>query len=298
ILQKDPQAPGGAWTYECQASLWGNTGSRSEVVTYVGTGDFDIDPTILTNGTLLPDGGVRLNVTVLVRAYDAVLGRMIDTAPDGLVTVQLVFRQPSTAYGADDVATANPNALGNAWHRTVTLTSAQVAYPVAVYAYAPLEGKLIVRSRDFEWTAPPDPFLPACADGADNDADGATDYPADAGCLSMTDGDESDRPSDNLTLEEVQELSAMTAFYADPIVHAGAYWLAATAIVLLALIVLRYGGWLTCLVAGVFLIAVALYSAQAEVEDDVELARGIIVLTAALFAAITAGAGIHQRRSV
>ena len=37
-----------------------------------------------------------------------------------------------------------------------------------------------------------DPMAAACSDGADNDADGYTDYPADPGCGSDLDGDETD----------------------------------------------------------------------------------------------------------
>ena len=41
---------------------------------------------------------------------------------------------------------------------------------------------------------PPPPPAAACADGQDNDGDGKIDFPADPGCASSTDGDETDAP--------------------------------------------------------------------------------------------------------
>jgi beta-glucanase (GH16 family) len=41
-------------------------------------------------------------------------------------------------------------------------------------------------------TPPPPPPPSACADGLDNDSDGLTDYPADPGCTSASDADETD----------------------------------------------------------------------------------------------------------
>lgn len=41
---------------------------------------------------------------------------------------------------------------------------------------------------------PPPPPAAACADGADNDGDGLVDYPADPGCTSATDTDETNAP--------------------------------------------------------------------------------------------------------
>ena len=49
-----------------------------------------------------------------------------------------------------------------------------------------------VRTRSFQLVEPSSPSPAAqCSDGRDNDGDGATDYPADAGCSSATDNDES-----------------------------------------------------------------------------------------------------------
>ncbi len=42
---------------------------------------------------------------------------------------------------------------------------------------------------------PPPPPAAACADGTDNDGDGKTDHPADPGCDSATDTDETDAPA-------------------------------------------------------------------------------------------------------
>ncbi|BBL76354.1 glycoside hydrolase family 5 protein [Methylomagnum ishizawai] len=47
-------------------------------------------------------------------------------------------------------------------------------------------------STDSDETDPPPPT--ACADGLDNDGDGRVDYPADPGCASATDSDETDPP--------------------------------------------------------------------------------------------------------
>lgn len=56
---------------------------------------------------------------------------------------------------------------------------------------------------------PPPPPPPVCSDGLDNDADGLIDYPADKGCDSADDGDETDpapkcappKPGERVTLE-------------------------------------------------------------------------------------------------
>ena len=53
--------------------------------------------------------------------------------------------------------------------------------------------------------APPPPSPPpaeppaACSDGLDNDVDGATDFPADPGCVSSTDTDETNAPTPGVT---------------------------------------------------------------------------------------------------
>jgi hypothetical protein len=47
-------------------------------------------------------------------------------------------------------------------------------------------------------SATPSPLptpVPRCSDGADNDGDGLTDFPADPGCDSPTDNDEADPPT-------------------------------------------------------------------------------------------------------
>jgi hypothetical protein len=43
-------------------------------------------------------------------------------------------------------------------------------------------------------TATPIPPTPACSNGIDDDGDLLTDFPADPGCLSADDSDESDLP--------------------------------------------------------------------------------------------------------
>ncbi|MDD5490535.1 MAG: FG-GAP-like repeat-containing protein [Patescibacteria group bacterium] len=57
---------------------------------------------------------------------------------------------------------------------------------VRVYDEIAKEYKIISNVEEFTVS------LPACFDGADNDGDGQTDYPADAGCLSIDDNNEED----------------------------------------------------------------------------------------------------------
>ncbi len=62
-------------------------------------------------------------------------------------------------------------------------------------------GTALPRGWNFTWHhdistrfAVPPPPPPACSDGADNDSDGLTDYPADPGCSSSSDTDEFNAP--------------------------------------------------------------------------------------------------------
>jgi hypothetical protein len=55
--------------------------------------------------------------------------------------------------------------------------------------------------------ADPGTTTPQCSDGADNDGDGKTDYPADPGCSSASDPDESDDPptASDVTIADYQQ---------------------------------------------------------------------------------------------
>jgi hypothetical protein len=57
---------------------------------------------------------------------------------------------------------------------------------------------------------------PACSDGTDNDSDGFTDYPADPGCMSATDTDETDPPPAACADGIDNDADGFTDYPADP----------------------------------------------------------------------------------
>jgi hypothetical protein len=68
------------------------------------------------------------------------------------------------------------------------------AIPDAQVDATPVDAALVDAEPDAAIDAEPDqgPVVPACANGADDDGDGATDYPLDPGCTDATDEDETD----------------------------------------------------------------------------------------------------------
>lgn len=68
-------------------------------------------------------------------------------------------------------------------------------------------------------------WKPACGDGVDNDSDGQTDFPADAGCSSATDTDETNAPppSGGKTLTWTDNANNETGFELEVQVNGGAW---------------------------------------------------------------------------
>ncbi len=140
--------------------------------------------------------------------------RVYATTTSGCPLGVEVLRAANDSWGEKTITWGNqpgptgPVLVGATWttpgYQNLNVTSAVTeAGPVsflvrhAVGCNAP---EVVLNSREaatnkpqliVETTAGPPP-PPACSDGIDNDADGSTDYPADPGCTSATDTDETD----------------------------------------------------------------------------------------------------------
>ena len=140
--------------------------------------------------------------------------RVYATTTSGCTLGVEVLRAANDSWGEKTITWGNqpgptgPVLVGATWttqgYQNLNVTSAvTTAGPVsfllrhAVGCNAP---EVVLNSREaatnkpqlvVETTAGPPP-PPACSDGIDNDSDGSTDYPADPGCASATDTDETD----------------------------------------------------------------------------------------------------------
>jgi hypothetical protein len=142
--------------------------------------------------------------------------RVYATTTSGCTLGVEVLRAANDSWGEKTITWGNqpgptgPVLVGATWtaqgYQNLNVTSAVTAAgPVsfllrhAVGCNAP---EVVFNSREattntpqlvIETTAGPPP-PPACSDGIDNDSDGSIDYPADPGCTSATDTDETDAP--------------------------------------------------------------------------------------------------------
>jgi hypothetical protein len=143
--------------------------------------------------------------------------RVFATTPAGCTVGVEVVRAANDSWGEKTITWGNqpgptgPVLAGATWttqgYQDLNVTSAVTAAGPVSFLLRHAAGctsapDVVLNSREattntpqlvVETTAGPPP-PPACSDGTDNDADGKIDYPADPGCTSATDTDETDPP--------------------------------------------------------------------------------------------------------
>jgi hypothetical protein len=142
---------------------------------FTASADHD-DPSLLTSYTVQAvdeSNGALVSVTDLGKP-----------TPDPVRDIALAFSALPNPYQPNGIYHLQVAALGPGG------TSAQVPSPSFVYCPAPPP------------PPPPPPPASACADGIDNDGDGTIDFPADPGCTSASDTDETDPVVQPITLGE------------------------------------------------------------------------------------------------
>jgi M6 family metalloprotease-like protein len=116
------------------------------------------------------------------------------TDADGIASVNPVLPFPEGTY---KLTVTSARAHGLAAARTGTL-----------YEINPLVEPVFVAAPEFlppVVAPPPQPVPKACANGRDDDGDGAVDYPKDSGCADSGDDDEADPPSPPSALPECSD---------------------------------------------------------------------------------------------
>ncbi len=155
------------------------------------------DPASETFWQVLYQHGADLIVTGHAHVYE----RFAPQTPTGALDLSYGIRQITAGTGGYSLysfETVAPNSqvrLNDA-HGVLKLTLHPTSYD---WQFLPVAGRT---STDAGTTAchgppgtpPPPPPPAACADGLDNDGDGLVDFPADPGCASSSDTDETDAP--------------------------------------------------------------------------------------------------------
>ena len=140
---------------------------------------------------------------LILNGHAHVYERFAPQAPNGAPDPAFGIRQivvGTGGYGAlyeFTHAQANSEARFNDSHGVIKLTLHPTRYD---WQFLPILGNTSTDSGSADCHGapmgpPPPPPATACSDGADNDGDGRVDYPADPGCSSSTDTDETDLPA-------------------------------------------------------------------------------------------------------